>query len=287
MRISDYTCKFFGTNNTLSALLSDIRKYDVPTIDEEEALITKYKNGDEEAGRRLICGHLRFIYSLAKIYARDENEVVDYVNEGVIGMSIAMEKYDLDKGYKFTTYAVWYIRRQMNFYLNDTRNMINRSNAAKIGKKVDIVKQKYYSENGREPSVDEIKRLIKECYGIDIKKDCDVYDISVASINEEIDDDYTEEDTYEYNQKTATINSYESEAEREYLNRYISEILSIVPPKQADIIRMSFGIGYERMYTSEEIGEKYKISKGEVDKLKEKILEYIRQNVYVLASRHI
>ena len=287
MRISDYNCKFFGSNKTLSALLSDIRKYNVPTPEEEENLIIQYKEGDEEAGKRLVCGHLRFIYSLAKIYARDENEVVDYVDEGVLGVATAMRKFDVTLGYKFTTYAVWYIRRAMNFYLNDTRNLINRSNSGKIGKKVDIVKQKYYTENGREPSVDEIKELIKECYGIDIKKDCDVYDINVSSINEEIDDDYTAEDTYEYNRRTSTANDYEGEIEKEYTEKCVSELLSLLPEKQADIVKMSFGVGYDREFSSEEIGEKYKVSKGDVERIRDKILEYIRQNAYVLKRRSI
>lgn len=284
MRINDYTCKFFGSSKNLAAFLSDVRKYSVPTPEEEEKLIIDYKNGDEDAFKKLLCGHLRFIYSLAKIYARDEDEVIDYVDEGVIGFKYALSEFDTSRDYKFITYAVWYVRRSMNAYLNGTRNIIVRSNGAKIGKKVDIVKQKYYAENGREPSVDEIKELIEKYYGIEVKEDCDVYDVNVASINEEIDDDYTMEDNSEYNQRTSVNNQYEETIDKDYVKALVTEALKMIPDKQADIIRMLYGIDYDRKYSTQEVGEKYRMRAVEVAALRDKILTYIRQNAKKLVK---
>lgn len=278
MRIKDYSCKFFGSNETLQAFLADVRKYEVPTAEEEIALIADFKSGNDDAWKMLACRHLRFIYSLAKIYARDENEVVDYVNEGVIGLKKAVEEFDIALGNKFITYAVWYVRRFMNFYLNDTRNLINRSNNGKIGKKLDIVKQKFYSANGREPSIDEIKGLIEENYGIIVKDDSDIYDVNLTSISEEIDDDYTVEENSEYTSKTAVENEYVAVAEKDYKRALVNAILDFVPGKQADIIKMLYGIDYERMYSPEEVGEKYGIRAIEVVALRDKIIKYIKQN---------
>ena len=278
MRIKDYSCKFFGNNETLQSFLAEVRKYNVPTAEEEVELISEYKNGNEQAGQMLINGHLRFIYSLAKIYARNENEVVDYVNEGVIGLKKALDEFDLTLGYKFITYAVWYIRRSMNFYLNDTRNLVTRSNGNKLGKKLDTVRQKFYTENGREPSIDEIKSIINEQYGIEIKDDSDTYEVSFASINEEIDDDYTMEENPEYTSRTAVENEYMESAEKDYKRALVNTILSYVPEKQADIMKMLYGIGYDKMYSTEEVGEKYGMRGVEVAALRDKIIMYIRQN---------
>ena len=143
MRIKDYNCKYFSSSRTLNAFLMDVRKYDIPTTEEEEALVERYKGGDDSAREELLLRNLRFIYSLAKIYSRDEGEVVDYVNEGVIGFYTALDKFDASLGYKFTTYAVWYVRREMNFYLNNTRNLINKSNSSKLSRKIETVKQKH------------------------------------------------------------------------------------------------------------------------------------------------
>ena len=278
MRISDYNCKFFGTNETLQKFLADVRKYEVPTAEEEISLIQRYRSGDESAWQELINRHLRFIYSLAKIYARDENEVVDYVNEGVIGFKKALNKFDLSLENKFTTYAVWYVRRQMNFYLNDTRNMVTRSNVNKIGKKLDTVKQKFYAENGREPTIDEIKDILLNVYGLEIKEDCDVFDVSIASINEEIDDDYTAEESPEYTKRTSSANEYEETVERDYKKALVSTILSFIPERQGDVMKMLYGIDYERCYSTEEVGEKYGITALEVASLRDKIIKYVQQN---------
>lgn len=287
MRINDYNCKFFGGSRNLSLFLADVRKYDVPSQEQESLLISEFKRGNEEAFKKLLCGHLRFIYSLAKIYARNEEEVSDYVGEGVIGFRYALKEFDKERDNKFITYAVWYVRRSMNAYMNGDRNIIVKSNSAKIGKKVDIVRQKYYAENGREPSVDEIKALISECYGIDIKEDCDVYDLNVASINEAIDDDYTLEDNSEYNQRTSVDNDYEDTINKEYTARLLNEALKLVPEKQADILKMAFGVGYERKYSTQEIGEKYHMRAAEVAALRDKIIAYIRQNIKKVVKKAI
>lgn len=278
MRISDYSCKFFTNNESLTKFLAEVRKYSVPTPEEEEELISEYKDGNIEAGKEFTCRHLRFIYSLAKIYARDENEVVDYVNEGVFGFMEALKEYDINRGYKFITYAVWYVRRSMNFYLMNTRNMIIRTNCAKIGKKIDIIKQKEYAEKGNEPTNEDIKEILKREYNIDIKDDSDIFDINMSSINEDIDDDYTFEEDTLFTTRTASSNDYEEVSDNEYEKAMINAILSILPENYANIIKMIYGIDCERNYTVEEIGRKYNIKKSEVIKIRDMAIKYLQQN---------
>lgn len=266
MRISDYTCKYFTSNAVLNSFLNEIRKYPVPSVQEEEELFDRYRNGDERARDLLIVGHLRFVYSLAKIYARNESEVTDYVNEGVYGLLLALDDFDPTKGYKFITYGVWYIRRQMNYYMLTKRDMVSHSaQIGNINRKSDAYRQKYFAEFGKMPTNEEVMEVLKKSFNISVSKPEDLYETGVSSIDEDVCEDYTLENTSEYNEVTASVNEYETESEREYNMEILKEYLSALPEKAADIIKMRFGVGYERPYTDEEIGEKYGIDPERID----------------------
>lgn len=266
MRISDYTCKYFTSNAVLNSFLNEIRKYPVPSVQEEEELFDRYRNGDERARDLLIVGHLRFVYSLAKIYARNESEVTDYVNEGVYGLLLALDDFDPTKGYKFITYGVWYIRRQMNYYMLTKRDMVSHSaQIGNINRKSDMYRQKYFAEFGKMPTNEEVMDVLKNSFNINVSKVEDLFETGVSSIDEDVCEDYTLENTSEYNEVTASVNEYETESEREYNMEILKEYLSALPEKAADIIKMRFGVGYERPYTDEEIGEKYGIDPERID----------------------
>lgn len=278
MNISDYSCKFYSGDKALNNYLNDIRKYKVPTVEEEVALFERIAEGDEKAKTEIIQRNQRFVYSLAKIYSKDENEVLDYVNEGNIGLITAIDTFDVTKGTKFITHAVWYIRRSMNYYLTTTNNLINKSNNMKLGKKIEYVKQEFMCEHGYNPTSDEIIDMIKEKYDIDIKDISDVYDLNVASINEELDDDYTVEENSDFNDRTSSVNEYDTETDKTYNKMLVNNILSTLSPKQQDIIKMAFGIGYDRQYSTEEIGDKYEMDEMTINQLKNNIIKYLREN---------
>lgn len=268
MRLSDYSCKYFKSSDVLNSFLSDVRKYPVHSLKEEEELFERYKNGDENAKDALICGNLRFVYSLAKIYARNESEVIDYVNEGVIGLLIALDAFDPSKGYKFFTYGVWYIRRQMNYYLLTKRDMISQSaQVGNIRKKSDSFRQRYFAENGRMPTNDEVKDALKKSFNITVSKTEDIAEMGFSSIDDDISDDFTVEETTEFNEKTASENGYENEMESDYRKEILDECLSAIPDKAADIIKMRYGVGYDRAYSDDEISAKYGIDAARIEKI--------------------
>lgn len=276
MNISCYSCKFYSGDKALNNYLNDIRKYKVPTVEEEVALFERIAKGDEKAKIEIIQRNQRFVYSLAKIYSKDENEVLDYVNEGNIGLITAIDTFDVTKGTKFITHAVWYIRRSMNYYLTTTNNLINKSNNMKLGKKIEYVKQAFICEHGYNPAPNEIINMIKEKYNIDIKDISDVYDLNVASINEELDDDYTVEENSDFNDRTSSVNEYDTETDNTYNKMLVNNILSTLSTKQQDIIKMTFGIGYDRQYSTEEIGDKYEMDEMAINQLKNNIIKYLR-----------
>ena len=278
MNTKNYNCKFYSGNDTLNKYLSDIRKYKVLTPEEEVELFERIGDGDESAKARIVESNQRFVYSLAKIYSKNDDEVLDYVNEGNIGLMTAIDTFDVTKGMKFITYSVWYIRRSMNYYLSTMNSLVAKSNNMKYGKKIEYIKQECMCKNGYEPTYDEIVDMMKEKYNLDIKDICDVYDLNISSINQQLDDDYTIEDNSEFNEVTSSVNAYETESDKTYNNELVGNILSTLTEKQQDIIRMSFGIGYDRSFTAEEIGDKYEMDEMTVNQLKNNIIKYLKQN---------
>lgn len=268
MRISDHGCKYFRSNDVLNSFLADVRRYPVPSVQEEEELFEQYRDGNEFAKDRLILGNLRFIYALAKIYARNETEVVDYVDEGVIGLMKALEEFDPDRGYKFITYGVWYIRRQMNYYMLTKRDMVSHSSqVGNINKKSETFRQRYYAEFGRTPTNEEVKQALLENFNISVSKDEDLFEMGLSSIDEDLSEDYTVEESSDFNEKTASLNDYEEESENDYLKEVLKEYLSVLPEKAADVVKMRYGVDYERQYTDTEIADKYGMSVEQVEKL--------------------
>ena len=285
MNISNYSTKFITRDNEiLNSYFKEIRKYNVLSNNEIEKMYNLYKNGTpkerDNAREAIVLANQRFIISLAKRYAKDDADITDYVNEGNIGLIIALDKYNPaeNKETKFLTYAVWYIRREMNRFLHNDRNMINRSNNMKLMGKIDKVREKFFVTNGYNPTDEDVIDLIKTEYNIVINDIRDVYNINLTSINEEINDDFTVEENSEFNEKTLSVNSYEDSIENEEIKNTIVEILSILPEKHQIIIKKIYGINYDRAYSENEIASEMKIDVSDVHKLVNKIILYIQQN---------
>ena len=280
MDIKNCSRKFFGGNKILNDYLRDIRKYKPLSVDDEVNLFVRIKNGDEKAKAKIIKHNQLFVYSLAKRYAKNEDEVLDYVNEGNIGLITAINNFNVDMGTKFITHAVWYIRRSMNYYLTTPNNMINKSNNMKLSKKIDRVKQKFFAINGREPSVEEIMETVKERYGIEIREKSEVYDVTITSISDGHDEDGN--DTFEnhtlFNEKTLSENDYEKHTDITYRNMMLAQLMQTLSEEQKEIINMSYGVGYARPYTIDEIAEKFSMERKDIIALKSRTIRYLRQN---------
>ena len=278
MRLSDHSCKYFRSNDVLNSFLTDVRKHELLSVEEEEQLILRYKEGDNSAKDKLIVSNLRFVYSLAKIYARDENEVVDYVNEGVIGLMAALDEFDITKGYKFITYGVWYIRRQMNYYMLTKRDLIAHSaQVGNVSKKSDVIRQKYFAEHGILPSDEEIMEVLEKDFNIKVSKVDDLHETGISSIDEDVSEDYTMEETEDYNRKTASYNDYEREIESEYYSNLLGQLINTLPEKVAKIVKMKYGIGYERPYSIEEISREFNIAADRIENICEAAILEMRK----------
>ena len=257
-----------------------LRKYPAFKPEEELAVFKRLQSGDKTAVDEIVKHNQRWVYSLAKEYARDEIEVMDYVNEGNLGLLQAIEAYNVDAGFKFITFAVWYIRRSMNYYLMNTRDVIAKSNNAKLFKKIERVKSDFLVRNGYQPSIDDIKAGLYNKYGITIKDDSDLYDLEIRSINEGVSDDSTYEESNEFIKATAYDDSYNSrEDEKDCYTELVMPVLNYLPEDNREFIKKIYHIGYDESYTRESICEEYGYDDDGLKAMETKILRYMKQRI--------
>lgn len=279
--------KFIQGTDIINRYLSDVRKYRVLSDEEERELLIKAKKGDRKAQDELLLRNQRFIYSQAKIYAVNEDDVMDYVQEGNIGLMEALDLFDVEKGNKFLTYARWYIKQKMNRFMKEDHDIVYQSNNQKYGKRIDKIKADFLVRENRYPTIEEIMDKYEELYGETIKDKSDVYELSVNSIDINIDDDYTVEDTPDFAVRTASYNEYDEECEKNEVDEQslAQELLSVLPSKHSDMLQKYFGIGGEA-YTIDELAEEYGMHPNVVKKLIDKSIKYIQENTELVTSRY-
>lgn len=250
------------------------------TPEEEIEAFKRLYAGDEKALDEIVARNQRWVYSVAKEFARDEIEVMDYVQEGNIGLLKAIEKYDLSKGLKFITYAVWYMRREMNEHMNTDRDLIKKSNNAKYSKKLERIKNEFFVQHGYKATFDDIKEIFEEKYDIVVNDERDLYDLDISSINENVNDDTTFEECDDFTKATATENEAIYDDDKEYFKELVTPIINSLPDKHRELIKKLYHIGYEDIYSVEDLCKEYNIYDEQTLKQVEKqILELMKERM--------
>ena len=261
----------------IEAYLRSIRKYQPLTQEEEKEVFRMYHSNDpvakEKAIATLVNANQRFIFSLAKDYAKgDETKVLDYVNEGSIGIINAIEKFDQTRGFKFISFAVWYIRQAMTNYAQTTDLFLRKSNNAKIGNNVLKIRTAFFQENHREPTTDEIKEALAK-KGIKIKEDKDLEDVVRNSIDSVWGDESTFENNPRYIQYSAIQNEYEKEMDDEDNKSVVGKLLKNLDERSQLVIKQLFGIGYENPIDIEVVAEHLGLTPTRVGQIKNAALK--------------
>jgi RNA polymerase primary sigma factor len=273
---------FFERTECLKSYYEDIRKYPLLTKEEEYNLFEKYYNGSnfekEKAREKIINHNLRFVVSVAKKYANNEN-ILDVIEEGTMGLIEALESFDYTKGYKFISYAVHYIRRAINQYRVEYDDLVKKTNYNKTFHLMTKTKNDFVQQNHRQPTLKELKDLLNEKYDTSIKNECDVMDIQTVSIdvNFDSDDDMHGDEYSEYNKFTANNNDCEMFIENQYLKELVLSMVSELPSREQIIIKMSFGIDNNKEYDIQEIGELLGISGERVRQLKLEAIDKMKE----------
>ena len=261
----------------IEAYLRSIRKYQPLTQEEENEVFKMYRSNDpvakEKAIATLVNANQRFIFSLAKDYAKgDETKVLDYVNEGSIGIINAIEKFDQTRGFRFISFAVWYIRQAMTNYAQTTDLFLRKSNNAKIGNNVLKIRTAFFQENHREPTTDEIKEALAK-KGIKIKEDKYLEDVVRNSIDSVWGDESTFENNPRYIQYSAIQNEYEKEMDDEDNKSVVGKLLKSLDERSQLVIKQLFGIGYENPIDIEVVAEHLGLTPTRVGQIKNAALK--------------
>ena len=261
----------------IEAYLRSIRKYQPLSQEEENEVFRMYHSNDPVAKKKaidtLVNANQRFIFSLAKDYAKgDETKVLDYVNEGSIGIINAIDKFDQSRGFKFISFAVWYIRQAMTNYAQTTDLFLRKSNNAKIGNNILKIRTAFFQENHREPTTDEIKEALAK-KGIKIKENKDLEDVIRNSLDSVWGDESTFENNPRYIQHSAIQNEYEKEMDDEDNKSVVGKLLQTLDERSQLVIKQLFGIGYESPVDIEVVAENLGLTPTRVGQIKNAALK--------------
>lgn len=278
MNLKERKTGFITTDQTINAYLKDINRYKVLSAAEEAELVKKMREGDESAREKLATANLRFVYAVAKRYANNDN-LLDLVQEGNTGLITALSAFDPEKGTRFLSCAVWYITRSILAHINGENTLIRKTNNTKTVYKIPKIKEKFYAENNRYPDTDELAAILEVDYGLKIKDKTDLLDVSTTSISTCFDDEDARafENTPYFTEKTAVDNDYLPEMDKEFNSVVSGTLMSSLTEREQTIIKMAFGIGYNKEYTNAEIADEIGMSSERVRQLKNGAIEKMRK----------
>lgn len=260
-------------SHAVDVYFSEINKYRVLTPEEEVELCERIQNGDEKAKELLVIHNLRFVISVAKRYQSLGLKLGDLIAIGNIGMLRAAEKFDYSKGFKFISYAVWWIRQQIMSEIGFKGNGIKLpSNRVTIMYKISKFSDKFYTNHWREPTIVEIA----EEFGLSPEL---IHDMMMASedstsLNEPAFDD----SDVEIADMCVDRNELQDERiEREnYFRKVVEPALDLLSPKERGIVEMAFGIDC-RQLTVDEIASSSDIPKKTIQKILKQALEKMKE----------
>ena len=243
-------------------------------MEEEVELAQKIRKGDREALEKLTKANLRFVVSVAKQYQNQGLSLPDLINEGNLGLIKAAEKFDETRGFKFISYAVWWIRQSILQALAEQSRIV-RLPLNQVGSlnKISKAFSRFEQENERKPSPEELADLLD----MPVDKVGDTMKVSGRHIS--VDAPFVEGE--DNSLLDVLVNDDSPMADRglvnESLSREIERALSTLTEREKDIIQMFFGIGCQEM-TLEEIGDRFNLTRERVRQIKEKAIRRLRQN---------
>lgn len=258
---------------SLDKYLQDIGREELITAEEEVELARRIKAGDQKALEKLIRANLRFVVSVAKQYQNQGLSLPDLINEGNLGLIKAAQRFDETRGFKFISYAVWWIRQSILQALAEQSRLV-RLPLNQVGSlnKIKKATSRLEQEFERTPSIDEIAQSLEiPEHKIDKAMRITTRYISTDAPLAE-DDDLKFLDVYVSDETPKT----DSNLMRESLNREIQRSLSTLTEKERDVINLYYGIGMNHGLTLEEIGAKFNLTRERVRQIKEKAIRRLK-----------
>jgi RNA polymerase primary sigma factor len=259
---------------SLDKYLQEIGREELISVEEEVELAQRIKKGDQEALEKLTRANLRFVVSVAKQYQNQGLSLPDLINEGNLGLIKAAEKFDETRGFKFISYAVWWIRQSILQALAEQSRIV-RLPLNQVGSlnKINKALAKFEQENERTPSSEELSVIL------DIPQEKVSDTIRVSGRHVSVDAPFV--DGEDNSLLDVLVNSDSPNADRGLLNESLSKeidrALAILTERERDIVKYFFGIGTQEM-TLEEIGEQFGLTRERVRQIKEKAIRRLRHS---------
>ena len=259
---------------SLDKYLQEIGKEDLITVEEEVELAQRIRKGDQRALEKLTRANLRFVVSVAKQYQNQGLSLPDLINEGNLGLIKAAEKFDETRGFKFISYAVWWIRQSILQALAEQSRIV-RLPLNQVGSlnKINKAFSRFEQENERRPSPEELADTLD----LPAEKVADTLRVSGRHIS--VDAPFVEGE--DNSLLDVLVNDDSPVADRTLINESLSteveRALSTLTERERDIIKLFFGINTQEM-TLEEIGEKLGLTRERVRQIKEKAIRRLRHS---------
>jgi RNA polymerase primary sigma factor len=257
---------------SLDKYLQEIGKEELITVEEEVELAQRIKKGDRDALEKLTRANLRFVVSVAKQYQNQGLSLPDLINEGNLGLIKAAEKFDETRGFKFISYAVWWIRQSILQALAEQSRIV-RLPLNQVGSlnKINKAFSKFEQEFERQPSPEELAEVL------DLPKEKVSDTLRVSGRHVSVDAPFV--DGEDNSLLDVLPNNDSPNADKSLLNesltREIERSLATLTERERDIIKLFFGIGIQEM-TLEEIGEQFGLTRERVRQIKEKAIRRLR-----------
>jgi len=260
---------------SLDKYLQEIGREDLITVEEEVELAQRIRAGDRIALEKLTRANLRFVVSVAKQYQNQGLSLPDLINEGNLGLIKAAEKFDETRGFKFISYAVWWIRQSILQALAEQSRIV-RLPLNQVGSlnKINKAFSKFEQENERRPSPEELADVLD----IPVEKIADTMKVSGRHIS--VDAPFVEGE--DNSLLDVMINDDSPNADRSLINESLSKEIERVlaftlSDRERDIVKKFFGLGIPEM-TLEEIGDEFGLTRERVRQIKEKAIRKLRPN---------
>ena len=258
---------------SLDKYLQEIGKVELITAEEEVELAQRIRQGDKIALEKLTKANLRFVVSVSKQYQNQGLSLPDLINEGNLGLIKAAQRFDETRGFKFISYAVWWIRQSILQALAEQSRIV-RLPLNKIGSinKINKTYAKLEQEFEREPNAEEIAEAL-DITEAEVKE-------SMKNAGRHVSMDaplVQDEDNNMYDVlKSDEVITPETELLYESLRKEIDRAISTLTPREADVVRLYFGLNGSHPMTLEEIGEKFDLTRERVRQIKEKAIRRLK-----------
>ena len=253
---------------TVDSYLRDINSIPMVSPDEETELAYSIQKGDEDAYRRLVEANLRFVVSVAKQYQSSGLDLCDLINEGNIGLMKAARRFDPTRGFRFISYAVWWIRQQIMAAISEQGRMVRLPlNQVGILNRINRARAQFEQEHEREPSDRELAEFL------DITPDRVGEAIRHSARHISFDVSFGEDGDGTLLDVVPDENAELADRglQQESLRTDIQHVMMVLSPREREIVSLAFGIGCREM-TLEEIGERFELTRERVRQVKEKAI---------------